>query len=216
MGDTAALLSATIMAGLTEMAPVLKEMWDADLDVWVGGSAIRSIVSPVAETPGDIDIYGTPVTCKAIREQYGIRKRGWYACDLDVDSPVTINLCDGIEITSPEEYLRQVDFSVCAAMLQVTKAGPHIYSIDGWLADIEARRVRYIKPLNAISTQSLTRLLKLSRKGYTIAPHDLAGVITALLNSMPYKKHMGAPETRDALTEMFSAFEDSVPSVKEN
>ena len=206
-------MAAAVASNLVKIAPMVGEWWDKGLDVWVGGSAVR-VATLNRGVNNDIDLYGTPDTCKIIKERHGIAKRGWYSVDLAIKGEVKYNLCDGIEIYSPEEYLKQVDFSACAAMVSMKEGKPLITAVSGWLDDITNNRTRYIKPLNAISTQSMTRLLKLSRQGFTTDPRSLASVVTALLNSMPYKKHMGAPETRDALTEMFSAFETSVPTMR--
>lgn len=165
-----------------------------DGTVFLGGGFIRDVIC--GDKPSDIDLFGPSkevlqLASKSIKDTFK-RSR-----EHKTDNAITLLAGGMLPIqfitrwlySNPEAIINSFDFTIAQAVVYVDKPGdkPAWVSItsDSFYADLAAKRLRYTRPeRDEDAGGSMLRVVKFLRRGYSISPEDLGGVITRLLNGI--------------------------------
>jgi len=155
--------------------------------LYLAGGAIRAIIS--GEEISDWDMFGPDATKLKILAQSltGTRSPGcrlWstkYAYTVLSNNRKPVQFIKRWLYSDPSHLVRDFDFSICSAAIWWEKDQWHTKCHPAFYPDLAARRLRYLNPSrDEDAGGSLLRVTKFLKRGYSIAPEDLAKVMARI------------------------------------
>lgn len=184
-------LPDAILKKIIEALPSeVKEVLFVYPQLFVAGGAIRAILA--GEPVKDIDIFTTSldaIPCAVSRyalefEPYGEVKKTWTPCTrtVKVEGFPPVQFINNIAYTSPEECVRQFDFTVCQAAIWKTEPGWGSCCAPDFIQDVADKRLVYTAPSRVEAPGgSLWRAIKYTRRGYSITQMEFARLIERMV-----------------------------------
>lgn len=162
-------------------------------DVVLAGGFIRSIVS--GESVNDIDLFFRwPLELETQLEKL----KGGYAIEQAGNESIWTVLVDGVKVQlihrnffdSMEDSLRTFDFTNSSAAITLIKQNGEVRGVgvchERFYPDVAARRLVFRSPSEGNGCSSLGRICKFLKRGYEIAPEEMAKVVeAAVLRAQP-------------------------------
>ena len=185
----------------------------------VAGGFVRACVA--GETPSDVDVFlseGSRVDAshflarQAASFSTGEPKISNTDRTSTVWLPCPVQFCDSWTFEDPDDLLTQFDFTVTTAAFWwdgrtwASTVGPFFYN------DVAAKRLRYSCPDRVeVGGESLLRLLKFYRRGYTCGISDLGALVAHLVS------YLGGDEevVRENVTKLLRDSDTSSDSFKD-
>lgn len=161
----------------------IKEMWNDDIDVMIGGSFTHQWLSHGASY-NDIDLYGSKKVIKDILKKYRIKEQKEFSAELDVPNEgIPISLVNNIPMSGPVDYLENVDFTICSCIIHKEEERILISYTADYERDIGSGRLVY-RPGTRWKFNAIGRTLKYNKRGFSIEPESMADVICCFLDEV--------------------------------
>ncbi len=179
-----ALNSADLRRVVLRQPAAVQTLLREHTSLMVGGGFIRNVV--VGARPSDLDIFG----CKADVLKTAAKRlvKEWSGRLVTTDNALTV-LAQG---RVPVQFITRWTFTGPSTMLEAfdfTTAQAAVFWRNGWASlvgplfyeDLAARRLTYTRPTTAPELgASMLRVVKFLRRGWSIAPEELAAIMAAL------------------------------------
>lgn len=176
----------------TDIRSLLKEY---DGRLYIAGGYIRAVIA--GEDPSDIDIFGADKDLLAEAAARLAEKRGENTRVHKTKNAITVISMGRITIqfitrwtfVQPQECAASFDFTVCQSVIWRHLGKYQSLCAPSFYKDLAARRLVYTHPVrDEEAGGSLMRVLKYTRRGYTIQIKSLAGVVARLIDRVDFDK----------------------------
>lgn len=164
--------------------------------VFVGGGFIRAIVGQ--EKVSDIDMFGGDlvelgmIAGKLVADRSNEGKcrshKTKNAITILTENRLPVQFITRWLFNNPAELTSSFDFTVCQAVIYYHNGEYHSRTNENFYADLAAKRLRYTYPQREEEAGgSMLRVIKYVKRGYSISPESLGGVMARV--SMSIVKH---------------------------
>lgn len=176
----------------TDIRSLLKEY---EGRLYIAGGYIRAVIA--GEDPSDIDIFGADKDLLAEAAARLAEKRGENTRVHKTKNAITVISMGRITIqfitrwtfVQPQECAASFDFTVCQSVIWRHHGKYQSLCAPSFYKDLAARRLVYTHPVrDEEAGGSLMRVLKYTRRGYTIQIKSLAGVVSRLIDRVDFDK----------------------------
>lgn len=176
----------------TDIRSLLKEY---EGRLYVAGGYIRAVIA--GEEPSDIDIFGADKALLAEAAARLAEKRGENTRVHNTKNAITVISMGWITIqfitrwtfVQPQECAASFDFTVCQSVIWRHLGKYQSLCAPSFYKDLAARRLVYTHPVrDEEAGGSMMRVLKYTRRGYTIQIKSLAGVVSRLIDKVDFAK----------------------------
>lgn len=159
--------------------------------LFLAGGFIRAVIA--GEVANDIDLFGfqkqfveTQAECfQKTREGSRIHKTANAITVLSPEGRLPVQFITRWTFAEAEALANSFDFTVCKAVVWYSaEAGWKSICDDRFYADLAARRLHYTSPVCEEAGGSMMRAIKYIKRGYTIQPDSLGGVIARLADKV--------------------------------
>lgn len=168
----------------------VKEVLYVFPQLFVAGGAIRAILA--GEPVKDIDIFTTSLDAVSHAVPRYIQEFSPWGDWKETQTPCTrtvtvkdippVQFVNNVAYVSPEDCVRQFDFTVCQAAIWKTESGWDSCCSPSFIRDVADKRLVYTTP-NRVEAPggSLWRAIKYAQRGYSITQMELAKLIERLV-----------------------------------
>lgn len=170
--------------------------------LFLGGGFIRAVIA--GEKISDIDMFGHN---KDVLIQIGYKlatDRGHTkthitknAMTVLTENRLPVQFITRWLFDAPEELAKSFDFTVCQSVVYYMNGEWHSITHESFYSDLAAKRLRYTYPQREEEAGgSMLRVMKYVKRGYSISPESLGGVMARVTKSLtdhsdfPYGKEM--------------------------
>ncbi|MGL6208703.1 MAG: hypothetical protein ACRC14_02595 [Paracoccaceae bacterium] len=176
----------------TDIRSLLKEY---EGRLYVAGGYIRAVIA--GEEPSDIDLFGADKDILAEAATRLAEKRGENTRVHKTKNAITVISVGRITIqfitrwtfVQPQECAASFDFTICQSVIWRHLGKYQSLCAPSFYKDLAARRLVYTHPVrHEEAGGSLMRVLKYTRRGYTIQVKSLAGVVSRLIDKVDFAR----------------------------
>jgi hypothetical protein len=155
--------------------------------VFVGGGFIRAVVGQ--EKISDIDMFGGDLVELAMVAQKLTSDRGTSCRSHKTKNAITILTENRLPVqfinSNATDLVKSFDFTVCQAVIYYENGEFHSVTNEHFYADLAAKRLRYTFPQREEEAGgSMLRAVKYVKRGYSISPESLGGVMARVTKSI--------------------------------
>ena len=191
-GPTLQRLPDDILKKVVEALPQeVKEVLFVFPQLFVAGGAIRSILA--GEPVKDIDVFTTSLDVIPSAVQRYIMEFApwgdWKKTETPCTTTISVNefspvqFVNNIEYASPEDCIKQFDFTICQAAIWKASIGWDSCCSPSFIRDVADKRLVYTAPDRVEAPGgSLWRATKFLQRGYSITQSELARLVVRCVN----------------------------------
>lgn len=170
------MIAQDLAAVVGRIPPALRAQMHAH-PILVAGGFVRSVIAH--ERVSDVDVFGpTPEMCKTLAAELAALS-GVTVIDTDYASTVPgrppVQYVHRWTFASARELMDHFDFRIVQAAVFFDGQAWRGETAEGFYEDVAAKRLTYVPGDEPES--SLLRVVKYARRGYHVAPEELAAVV---------------------------------------